>query len=132
MAFRINHVHIKAIDAAAAAGWFMQALGFRLLSDDVRPVGDRFIRCQTGDGRLNINFSGQRTGETLAAAPVGLHLDLEHFGLDSQDIESDVARLTGLGARLEDGPRPGRDGQRVAFLRTPHQVLIELIQKPPQ
>lgn len=132
MAFRINHVHIKAVDAAAAAEWFMQAFGFRLLSDDVRPVGDRFIRCQTEDGGLNVNFSGQRTGETLASAPGVLHLGLEHFGLDSEDIEADAARLTQLGAQLEDGPRPGRGGQRVAFLRTPHQVLIELIQKPPQ
>lgn len=131
MAFRINHVHIKHADPGAAAEWFVEAFGFKVLSDEQRPVGDRFIRCLTADGGLGVNFSGQRHGETLAPATEGVHFGLEHFGLDSVEIERDVERLVSLGARLEEGPNEGRGGQRIAFLGTPFGVRIELIQRPP-
>ena len=129
--FRINHLHIKARDPKRTADWFVEAFGFRILTDDTRAVGDRFIRCQTADGALRVNVSGERRGETLPDVPA-LHMGLEHFGMDSVDIEADVQRLVGLGARLEEGPKPGRGGQRVAFLRDPGGVLIELIQPPPK
>ncbi|KAB2855526.1 MAG: methylmalonyl-CoA epimerase, partial [Bauldia sp.] len=47
-------------------------------------------------------------------------------------MEGDVARLKALGAELDEGPRPGRGGQTVAFLHTPDGFRIELIQPPKQ
>src|SRR5215510_5341177 len=66
MPFRINHIHIKATDPRKAADWWGEAFGFKVLSDDTRPFGDRFVRCQA-DGML-VSFSNARTGETLAPA----------------------------------------------------------------
>ena len=84
-------------------------------------------------------FSSARQGETLAplqfsrradgATSKGGHLGLEHFGLDSDDIEADVKRLTALGAKLEEDIVETRPGTKTAFLRTPDDVRIELIQK---
>lgn len=129
MAFRINHVHVKSKDPGAAADWFVNAFGFKVVSDEVRAVGDRFIRCQTGDASFGINFSGPRTGETLPDGLIGPHLGLEHFGLDSTDLDGDIARLVAAGAVLEEGPMNGRAGSRIAFLGTPPGVRIELIQR---
>jgi catechol 2,3-dioxygenase-like lactoylglutathione lyase family enzyme len=77
-----------------------------------------------------VNFSDARTGEVLGDAPTGVHYGIEHFGLDSTDIEADVDRLVRLGALVEEAPKPGRGGQKIAFLRTPDGIRIELIQPP--
>jgi lactoylglutathione lyase len=130
MSVGINHIHLKAPDPGRSAEWFCRAFGFRVLTDETRPVGDRFIRCVTGNGALRVNFSGARDGEVLGAAPNGVHYGLEHFGIDSDDIEADVRRLVAMGAALEEGPKSGRGGQRIAFLRAPDGVRIELIQPP--
>ena len=130
MAFRINHIHYKCRDPKASADWFVKAFNFRILTDDQRPTGDRFIRAMSEDDGLQVNFSGERQGETLPACVVGPHLGLEHFGIDTADMEGDVARLKALGAELAEGPRPGRGGQTVAFLHTPDGFRIELIQPP--
>lgn len=128
MAYKINHIHVKAVDPEAAVNWFIKALNFRILSDQVREVGDRFIRCETEDGGLRVNFSNARTGDTLQDGLAGLHYGLEHFGVDSADIEKDIEKLVALGAVLAEGPTPGRGGQSIAFLDTPHGVRVELIQ----
>ena len=132
MAFRINHIHYKARDPKASADWFVKAFNFSIMTDETRGTGDRFIRAMSEDNKLQVNFSGERTGEPLPAGVVGPHLGLEHIGIDSTDIEIDVARLKALGAELTEGPRVGRGGQMVAFMHTPDGFRVELMQPPKQ
>ena len=129
MAYRINHVHIKAPDPGKTVEWWVKAFNFRIVSDEVRHFGDRFIRCVTEDGSLGVNISGARTGEKLGPGDATVHYGLEHFGLDSADIEADVARLVKLGAVLQEGPITMPTGVRIAFLAGPDDVRIELIAK---
>ena len=69
-----------------------------------------------------------RTGETLGPGDASAHHGLEHFGFDSQNLEADIARLEGLGARLLEGPIQVPNGPRVAFLRAPDDVRVELVE----
>lgn len=103
MAFRINHIHLKAPDPGKAAEWWVTAFKFKIVSDDLRHFGDRFIRCVSEDGALGVNISGARTGEAPGPGDGGVHFGLEHFGLDSEDVTADVARLEALGAKLVEG-----------------------------
>lgn len=132
MVFHINHLHVKSRDPKASADWFVKAFNFSILTDVVRDVGDRFIRCQTENGAIRVNFSGERRDETLPQGAIGLQLGLEHFGIDSADIHADVERLVALGAELDEGPMTGMGGQMIAFLHTPEGVRVELIQPPKQ
>lgn len=127
--FKINHLHVKTAEPLAAAEWFARALGFRILSDEQRTFGDRFVRCQSEDGGMNVIFSSARDGETLGPPATGIHRGLEHFGLDSTDLDGDVARLVDLGATLVDGPRQTRPDLRVAFFDVIGDVRIELMQR---
>jgi catechol 2,3-dioxygenase-like lactoylglutathione lyase family enzyme len=129
MPFRINHIHIKAPDPRKAAEWWAEAFGFKILSDETRPFGDRFIRCQA-DGGMLVSISNARTGETLGPGNASAHFGLEHFAIESEDIEADVARLAKLGARLQEGPTLAPNGVRFAFLEAPDEVRIELVQPP--
>jgi catechol 2,3-dioxygenase-like lactoylglutathione lyase family enzyme len=130
MAYRINHIHLKAPDPRKTAEWYAKAFGFKILNEEVRVFGDRFIRCQSEDGGMMVNISGARSGERLGPGDASAHHGLEHFGFDSADIEGDIARLEGLGARLLEGPIQVPDGPRIAFLHAPDDVRVELVERP--
>ena len=128
MPYVVNHIHLKSSDPKATADWFVKAFNVKVMSDVTRPFGDRFIVTQT-EGGLNINISGARTGETLGPADTNAHLGLEHFGFDSADIDADLKRLTGMGATLKEGPIQAGPGTKIAFIATPGDVRVELIQR---
>lgn len=130
MAFRINHIHIKAAEPRRIAEWWVAAFAFRIVSDETRVFGDRFIRCRSADDATAVTFSGPRTGETLGPGDASPRHGLEHFGIETADIEADIARLVALGARLQEGPIQAPNGPRVAFLEVPEAVRVELMQLP--
>ena len=130
MPFRINHIHIKAAEPHKVAEWWVTAFAFRVMSDETRVFGDRFIRCCTEDGSTLVTFSGPRTGETLGPGDASPHHGLEHVAIETADIEADIARLVNLGARLQEGPLQVPNGPRVAFLEVPEAVRVELMQLP--
>jgi lactoylglutathione lyase len=127
MAFRINHIHLKAPDPGKTAEWYVNAFKFKIVSDEVRHFGDRFVRCLSEDGAMGINISGARSGESPGPGDASVHYGLEHFGVDSDDIDADVARLVSIGAKLLEGPIRMPTGTRIAFLRGPDDVRIELV-----
>ncbi|MEE8422048.1 MAG: VOC family protein [Dehalococcoidia bacterium] len=128
MAFAINHIHLKAPDPRKTAEWWVQAFNFEIVRDFVRDSGDRFVACTSENG-ITVNISGAQDGETMGPGDAGVHEGLEHFGLDSENLETDIERLTALGAELLDGPREAAPGVRICFLRCPDDVRIELIER---
>jgi lactoylglutathione lyase len=129
MAYRINHIHLKSPDPRKTAEWYEKAFAFKIVSDETRVFGDRFVRCLSEDGALAVNISGARTNERLGPGDAAAHHGLEHFGFDSEDIEADIRRLEGLGARLLEGPIQNPNGPRIAFLRAPDDVRVELVER---
>ena len=128
MPYRINHIHLKASDPRTTADWYVKAFAFKIVSDETRVFGDRFVRCQSEDG-TPVNISGARASEKLRPGDAKAHHGLEHFGFDSESLEADIARLEGLGARLLEGPIQIPNGPRIAFLRAPDDVRVELIER---
>jgi lactoylglutathione lyase len=128
MPYRINHIHLKSSDPRKTAEWYVTAFGFKIVNDETRVFGDRFVRCTSEDG-FAVNISGARTNERLGAGDAQPHHGLEHFGFDSQDIEADIARLKGLGATLLEGPTQVPKGPRIAFLKGPDDTRLELVER---
>ena len=127
MTFAINHIHLKSNSPRECADWWVKAFNFRILGDTVRDSGDQFIACESENG-VTVNISGPQSTQTLAAGDHGVKEGLEHFGLDSENLESDIERLTSLGAELLDGPIE-MGAIRICFLKAPDNVRIELIQR---
>lgn len=126
--FRINHIHLKSPDPKALADWFVEAFNLTIVSDTVRVFGDRFIGCDSEDG-MRVNISGARTGEQMGQGDADPHYGLEHFGFDVVDMDEEIKRLEGLGAVLADGPYDTGDGRKIAFIKAPDDIRIELIQQ---
>ena len=130
MAYSFNHVHLKSPDPKKTADWYVKAFEFEIVSDTVRDRGDRFIRCRTTDG-IAINISGSRTDEHMGGGDATVHWGLEHFGINVDDLDSELKRLQELGAVLMEGPTdPTPTGMRVAFIKAPDDTRIEVMQIP--
>ena len=127
MAFAINHIHLKAPDPEKTANWYVKAFDFKLVSDTVRKFGDRFIRCESPNG-IVVNISGARTAEQMGGGDATPHWGLEHFGVDVDDMDAEIARLEGLGAELMEGPIQSAPNMRIAFIKAPDDVRVELIE----
>ena len=95
------------------------------------------IRSTQADGapRIDLNLGGQKVFIALAqadktnAAPKAPYFGLEHIGLTVTDIDGITAELKGKGADFTMEPNTVRPGVRIAFLRGPEGVLVELIQR---
>lgn len=127
MAYEFDHVHLKAPDPKATADWYVSAFGFEIISDAVRPWGDRFLRCETSDGAV-VNISSARTDEKMGESDASAHYGLEHMGIKVEDMAAEIPRLTSMGAQLMEGPVDVPGGPIIAFIKAPGGVRVELLQ----
>jgi lactoylglutathione lyase len=125
-AFTYDHIHLRSPDAEATARWYEHMFGAEI------------IRSVQSDGkpRLDLNLGGvavfiaQVPGDqAVAAPPQPPHLGLEHIGLRVDGIDEAVAELKRKGAEFTMEPKTIRPGVRIAFLRGPQNVHIELLDR---
>ena len=74
-----------------------------------------------------MNISAARTAEQMGGGDATVHWGIEHFGINVDDIDAEIERLKGLGADLMEGPID-TDGLRIAFIKAPDDVRIEIMQ----
>jgi lactoylglutathione lyase len=125
-AFTYDHIHLRSPNAEETALWYE-----RMFSAEV-------IRSTQSDGRSRIDlnlggvavFIAQVPGEqVIAPPPEPPYLGLEHLGLRVDGIDAVVAELKQKGAEFTVEPKTIRPGVRIAFLRGPQNVHIELLDR---
>ena len=62
--------------------------------------------------------------------PGSPHYGLDHFGLRVDSLEEAVADLKARGVEFAVEPRATPAGLKIAFLRGPEGVRIELVERP--
>ena len=62
-----------------------------------------------------------------ARGDANAHWGIEHIGLNVDDLDAEIARLKGLGAELLEGPIDVPQGPRIAFIKGPDDVRVELL-----
>ena len=69
-------------------------------------------------------------GTTIRAQkPEGSFVGLDHMGLRVRNIDAVVGELKAKGAEFTVEPKTIRPGVRIAFLKGPQNVLIELLDR---
>jgi catechol 2,3-dioxygenase-like lactoylglutathione lyase family enzyme len=116
MAFKLNHVHLKTADPKATADFYVQNLGATMVSD----IADRGYRLNLHGLTLNIT-------KIIADQSREQHLGIEHFAIDTDDIDGVVENLKANGARLMEEMKSG-SGRRVCFLEGPDGVQLEILE----
>ena len=122
--YKFNHLHVYCSDVDASARWFVDALGAELVSDrDSLGIPARAL--QLGGARVLLR--GAREGENLA--PAGpQHYGTDHFGLEVSDVDATVDELKRRGVFIDVEPWNIRPETRIAFVKGPDNVRIELVQ----
>ena len=123
--FTYVHIHLRSPDPEATAQYYAKMFDAEI------------IRSKQADGspRIDLDLGGQKVFIALAqadktnAAPKAPYFGLEHIGLTVTDIDGITAELKGKGADFTMEPTTVRPGTRIAFLRGPEGVLVELIQR---
>lgn len=124
--FTWDHVHLRTPDPEATARWYQEMLGAEVMRT---PQQDGTMRIDLMLGGTQKVFLAPVRAEGAKAAPDAPYLGLEHIGLTVPDIDAATNELKGKGVRFTLDPTSPRPGIRIAFLRGPENVSIELIQR---
>lgn len=126
MKFGMNHIHIKAQDARQTAQWYVENFGARI-GDEVNTNGILTLRTDLGGVRINIT---EPPSDGLPSGTSEPHMGLEHFGIETDDLEGAINSLAGKGVKVLEPIRALPSGMRIAFVEAPDNVRLELMQSP--
>lgn len=126
--FKFDHVHLRSPDPEATASFYEKMFGAKVLRST-----------QQGKPRIDIDLCGQMffiapvpPEAKIGVAPQSPYVGLDHVGLCVSKIDSVVADLKAKGAEFTMEPTTIRPGVRIAFLRGPQDVSIELVDRTAQ
>jgi lactoylglutathione lyase len=121
--FIYDHVHLRSPDPEATAQWYQRHLDAKVIRSTVQ-----------GKPRIDLEIGGAKVflapvvaGDGVHPPPVTPYQGLDHFGLRVSGIDAIVDELKANGVEITRGPITIRPGTRVAFLRGPQGVSIELL-----
>ena len=116
MAFKLNHVHLKTTDPQQTAKFYVENLGATMVSE----IGTRGYRLNLHGLTLNVT--------TLIADQTRQQVyGMEHFALDTDDMDGTLAKLKTNGARVLE-EMVSANGRRICFLEGPDGVQLEIIE----
>jgi lactoylglutathione lyase len=124
--FTYDHIHLRSPNAEETAQWYermFDAEVIRSVQSDGRP------RIDLNLGGVAVFIAQVPEENAVAPPPEPPYLGLEHIGLRVEGIDSVVANLKQKGAEFTVEPKTIRPGVRIAFLRGPQNVHIELLDR---
>ncbi|MGH7042893.1 MAG: VOC family protein [Acetobacteraceae bacterium] len=125
--FTWEHIHLRSPDPAATAAWYERVLGAEVVRTP-QTGGATRIDPNLGGGQ-QVFIAPANPALSTAAPPQPPYFGLEHIGLTVTDLDAAVAELKGKGVVFTTEPMTARPGVRIAFMRGPENVMIELIQR---
>ncbi len=121
--YRFHHIHIFSSDVPATERFLIHGMGAELMSrHDSRGIPTTSVRL----GGAEILIRGARSGEQLLK-PEGSCFGTNHFGLEVDDVDATIVELRDRGVAIEVEPWDFRPGMRIAFVKGPDNVRIELL-----
>jgi catechol 2,3-dioxygenase-like lactoylglutathione lyase family enzyme len=116
MAFTLNHVHLKTHDPEKTAKFYVDTLGAKIVGE-------------AGNGGYRLDLHGLSLNvTTLIEAQTRQQVyGMEHFALNTDDLDGTVAKLTANGAQVLEQMVSG-NGRRICFLEGPDGVQLEIIE----
>ena len=122
---KIEHVALNVPDPLAMGRWYVEHLGFTIKRRVMESPWVHFLTDDSGSVMIEIYGNPEVAVPDYAATdPLVLHL-----ALVSADIEADAQRLTDAGASQVGGIQQTPAGDRLAMLRDPWGVALQLVQR---
>jgi len=126
MSWSYDHVHLKASDLDETLGFYQKNFGAeKKFSTKIR--GMSIIGMDINGMTLLISDTAE--GENPSPGNPGPYYGLIHFGLKCDNLEGKAAELKGNGVEFTVEPTDIGGGTKIAFVKAPDEVLIELLQR---
>lgn len=121
----LEHTGFNVPDPLAMARWYVEHLGMRVKRGSDAPPYAQFIVDSAGRAMIEVyaNPKGP-THDFRAMHPLTFHLA---FAVD--DVDADARRLISAGATIVDEPFTTPVGDRLAMLRDPWGVPLQLVRR---
>ena len=121
---RWDHLHLRSSDPEATAQYYVHVFG-------AAPVNKVDVR---GAARVIVDLAGlhlfiEQVPSDTPTPPQPPYLGLEHIGLAVTNIDAVCAELKARGAEFAVEPHSPRPGLRMAFVRAPENVRIEVLER---
>ena len=126
-AYGYDHIHLRSPDPVATAQWYNRMFDARII-ETVEPPGRQ--RTDIDINGLMVFIAGALPSGEELQGPRDPHYGLDHFGLRVDDLDEAVADLRSRGAEFAVEPRSLPNGLKIAFVRGPDDVRVELVQRP--
>ena len=122
--YRYDHIHLRSSEPMDTARYFNQMFGAEI-KESIQ---------SDGQSRVDIDINGlvifiAKAEESTPAGPVDPYVGLDHFGLRVENLDAAAADLKAKGAEFSMEPKDLRQGLRIAFVRAPGDVRIELLER---
>lgn len=132
MTFRVDHVGIAVRSLEERLGFWRDALGMRVGGREIVPSeGVTVAFLPAGDARIEL-LEADRPDSAIAKFVDKRGEGIHHITFQVDAIQPVLDRLKAAGVpMLDETPRPGAEGSRVAFLhpRAAGGVLVELCER---
>lgn len=123
--FTYDHIHLRSPNPEATAAYYERMFGAEVL----RTTQQGKPRIDLKLGGADIFIAPVASDSGVNPPPVTPYQGLDHFGLSVSGIDAVVAELKAKGAEFTMEPTTIRPGVRIAFLRAPEGVSIELLDR---
>jgi len=117
-----DHVHIMSKDPAKTAEFYEKTFAKK---DVVRSLPDGRTLISLSMGGPSIKISNPRPKALIPNAP---YEGLEHFGIQTDNMEKAMAELTAKGAKFVQDITQIDPKIRVSFFVSPESILVELME----
>lgn len=124
--YRYDHMHLRSRDVKKTAEYYRQMFDAEIvesIQSDGKPRTDLDLN------GLTIFIAAVPPDAATPPAPAEPYVGLDHFGLRVDDMDEAVAELKRRGASFTMEPRTLRPGVKIAFVRAPDNVRIELLER---
>ncbi|HTV88639.1 MAG TPA: VOC family protein [Stellaceae bacterium] len=124
--FVYDHVHLRSPDPDETARYYERMFGAKIIKS---VMSNGLPRTDMELGGVMVFIAQVAADAALSEKPDGSYVGLDHLGLRVRNIDAVVAELKAKGAEFTVEPRTIRPGVRIAFVKGPQDVLVELLDR---
>jgi catechol 2,3-dioxygenase-like lactoylglutathione lyase family enzyme len=124
--FTYDHVHLRSPDPDATAAWYERMFGAKIIKS---VMSNGIERTDINLGGVMVFIAQVPPDAGLADKAEGSYVGLDHLGLRVKNIDAVCDELKSKGAEFTVEPKTIRPGVRIAFVRGPQNVLVEILDR---
>ena len=124
--FAYDHVHLRSPDPDATAAYYERMFGAKVIKS---VMSNGIERTDMNLGGVTIFIAQTPPDAELSDKVAGSYVGLDHLGLRVKNIDAVCEELKAKGADFTVEPKTIRPGVRIAFVRGPQNVLIEILDR---